>query len=242
MVAGGERARCEALASQHEAAGRLEEALTALTRQWLTTLDRTQRRALRPRLQQLSEKVHTGPTPPATMTLYTVSKGDSLWKIAQKNQTEHASLQRFNRISDRTLRVGQRLRVPCAPVTVVAFKRDFEVMVLLGPNALRVYDVATGKDGKTPEATFKIGTKMVNPDWYSPEGKLYKFGTPENVLGTRWLAFENTDQHQGFGIHGTRFPESIGTEASMGCLRMRNEEVEELYDFVPKGSTVRIVK
>jgi lipoprotein-anchoring transpeptidase ErfK/SrfK len=38
---------------------------------------------------------------------------------------------------------------------------------------------------------------------------------------------------RGFGIHGTWDPDSIGTAASLGCVRMRNEEVEELYDFIP---------
>ncbi len=53
---------------------------------------------------------------------------------------------------------------------------------------------------------------------------------------------EGPDEHQGFGIHGTKFPESIGTEASMGCIRMRNQEVEELYDLVPRGTQVHIVR
>ena len=39
--------------------------------------------------------------------------------------------------------------------------------------------------------------------------------------------------NEGYGIHGTQEPESIGTASSLGCLRMRNEDVEELYDFIP---------
>ncbi|KAB3530498.1 L,D-transpeptidase family protein, partial [Alkaliphilus pronyensis] len=44
----------------------------------------------------------------------------------------------------------------------------------------------------------------------------------------------------GYGIHGTDTPESIGTAASRGCIRMYNEDVEELYDIVPLGTPVRI--
>jgi lipoprotein-anchoring transpeptidase ErfK/SrfK len=37
----------------------------------------------------------------------------------------------------------------------------------------------------------------------------------------------------GYGIHGTTQPNSVGTPASQGCIRMRNEDVEELFDIIP---------
>lgn len=237
-----EAARAAAAWKELEQAGRFEDALAEATRQWLATVDRAARRALRAPVQALAERVLFGPTPPSTITVYTVAKGDSLTRVADAHKTDFRLVQRLSKLSNDRLKVGQKLRVPQAPITVVAFKRDFEVAVLLGGHLVRVWDVATGKDGKTPEATFTIGNKLVNPDWYSPDGKVFKFGHPENILGTRWLAFEDTPEHKGFGIHGTKFPESIGTEASMGCLRMRNEEVEELYDWVPKGTTVHLVR
>lgn len=45
----------------------------------------------------------------------------------------------------------------------------------------------------------------------------------------------------GYGIHGTNAPESIGTAASHGCVRMRNEDVIQLYDIVPLGTEVQII-
>lgn len=237
------RARAAEQARGLETTGEdLEGALRAATRAYVATVDRAARRALRPALLELSTKVHFGPTPPSGVTTYTIAKGDVLTRVADAHHTDYRLIQRLSRLQNDRVRIGQRLRVPQAPVTVVVLKKDFELIVLFNGNALKIYDIATGKDDRTPEGSFRIGTKMEKPDWYSPEGKVYRYGSKENILGTRWLAFENTEEHQGFGIHGTTLPDSIGTESSMGCVRMRNEEVEELYDLVPRGTEVRIVR
>lgn len=63
------------------------------------------------------------------------------------------------------------------------------------------------------------------------------FGTSQRrymgVLGTRRLELGN-----GYGIHGTDKPESIGQSVSHGCVRMRNEDIERLYPMVPVGTPV----
>ena len=77
--------------------------------------------------------------------------------------------------------------------------------------------------------------------WYSPEG-VFPFGHPKNVLGTRWIGFEEKEGLYGYGIHGTAEPESIGKAESNGCIRLRNEDVEELFDFVETKTKVVIQK
>ena len=57
-----------------------------------------------------------------------------------------------------------------------------------------------------------------------------------NPLGTRWLGLS----HKGYGIHGTNRPDSIGKNASHGCIRMRNREVEELFKLVAVGDQVEL--
>jgi len=57
----------------------------------------------------------------------------------------------------------------------------------------------------------------------------------KGVLGTRRLYLGD-----GYGIHGTDHPESIGHAASHGCVRLRNEDIEKLYDMVPVGTVVYI--
>jgi hypothetical protein len=65
------------------------------------------------------------------------------------------------------------------------------------------------------------------------------FGTTQRrymgVLGTRRL-----DLGDGYGIHGTDNPASIGQSVSHGCVRMHNEDVERLYPMVPVGTAVYI--
>jgi lipoprotein-anchoring transpeptidase ErfK/SrfK len=57
----------------------------------------------------------------------------------------------------------------------------------------------------------------------------------KGVLGTRRLYLGD-----GYGIHGTDHPETIGHAASHGCVRLRNEDIEKLYDMVPVGTVVYI--
>lgn len=86
------------------------------------------------------------------------------------------------------------------------------------------YRVAVGK-GKTPTP---IGEWVVV--W-----KDYNWGTG---FGTRWMGL-NVPWGT-YGIHGTNKPWSIGQFASHGCIRMRNKDVEELFEWVPVGTPVRI--
>lgn len=74
------------------------------------------------------------------------------------------------------------------------------------------------------------------PDWYSRGLQPIPPG-PDNPVGTRWLGLG----FQGYGIHGTNDPASIGTPASSGCIRMHNHHVEELADLVGVGTVVRFV-
>jgi hypothetical protein len=47
--------------------------------------------------------------------------------------------------------------------------------------------------------------------------------------------------YKGYGIHGTNMPHSIGKAASHGCIRMRNHDVEELFELVQVGDPVDLV-
>jgi lipoprotein-anchoring transpeptidase ErfK/SrfK len=82
---------------------------------------------------------------------------------------------------------------------------------------------------------------LKNPVWYSPDG-IYQFGDPKNVLGSRWIGFEDKKGLYGYGIHGTTDPDSIGREMSNGCVRLNNEDVEDLFDYVKTKMTVVIQK
>ena len=78
---------------------------------------------------------------------------------------------------------------------------------------------------------------MENPVWYH-KGEIVPPGTPDNFLGTRWLGFDLPQ----YGIHGTVEPQLIGQSVSHGCVRMHNEDVEELFTYIPYGTKVKIVQ
>ena len=79
--------------------------------------------------------------------------------------------------------------------------------------------------------------------WWRPDGGEVPFGDPANILGTRWMSIRatgDTEDISDYGIHGTWDNSSIGKAESEGCVRMRNEEVEELFALLPVGTPVLI--
>ena len=72
-------------------------------------------------------------------------------------------------------------------------------------------------------------------------GKSIPGGTPGNPLGKYWIGFW-TDGKNWIGFHGTPNPETVGTAASHGCLRMYNKDIEELFKVVSLGTLVTVVK
>jgi lipoprotein-anchoring transpeptidase ErfK/SrfK len=119
-------------------------------------------------------------------------------------------------------------------------------VLLLDGNFLKRYSVGTGRFDKTPAGEFIVTFKQVHPTWYRRSGPPVPFGDEANILGTRWLAIKTlkdpkTDR-RGLGIHGTWKNESIGKSESAGCIRMRNQDVEELYAIVREGALVRIAE
>jgi lipoprotein-anchoring transpeptidase ErfK/SrfK len=101
---------------------------------------------------------------------------------------------------------------------------------------VKSYAVATGKDDSTPEGEFIITTRIPNPVWYT-QGAVVPPDSQENVLGTRWLGFDK----KGYGIHGTVDPNPISIQQTAGCVRMTNQDVEELFAIIPVGTKVTIV-
>ncbi len=113
---------------------------------------------------------------------------------------------------------------------------DRKIVLFEDGRVVKVYPVAVGKQRTpSPNGTFHIASRVQYPTWYQP-GRVVKPG-PANPLGTRWMGLG----YKGYGIHGTNAPLSIGKAASHGCIRMRNHDVEELFNLVEVGDTVELV-
>lgn len=177
---------------------------------------------------------------------YTVRPNDSLWKLCYREfpeafgvQLEVGLLKLVNGLSGDTLRVGQRLVVPLEPVRLTVDRQQRGLVAWMGDIPVASYRIGLGKDGSTPAGDFLIQVKQENPAW-TYRNETIPFGDERNILGTRWLGFEDHPGVTGYGIHGTARPETIGQDESMGCVRMRNDEVEELFELVPRGTLVSI--
>lgn len=172
----------------------------------------------------------------AQMFRYTVQPDDTLQKIARSHRITIELLKEVNKLRSDRIRPGQRLWIAYAPLTIEIDKRQNRLYVKTGEALLKEYPVSTGKsDAQTPRGVFFIRSRYPFPTWFH-KGVVVSSSSSDNYLGTRWLGLDEPQ----YGIHGTIFPEQIGQSVSKGCVRMRNEDVEELYEYAPIGTPVII--
>jgi len=168
--------------------------------------------------------------------IHEVVSGDTLGELAKKYGTTIELIKRSNNLNSNVIRVGQKLRIWTGKFNIYVDKSQNVLLLKEGEEVIKVYRVSTGSNSSTPVGTYTITTKLPDPVWFN-KGVVLPPESPQNVLGTRWLGFDLP----GYGIHGTIEPETIGQQVTAGCVRMRNEEVEELYSIVPLGTEVTIV-
>lgn len=173
---------------------------------------------------------------PGETEVYVVEPGDVLSMIADQYRTSVEFIKRQNGLKTDVIRPNQRLRIWTGRLSVLVDKSQNLLTLRSNGEVIKTFQVSTGKENITPVGNFKIINKLVDPAW-THEGKVYPSSSPENILGTRWLGFDVP----GYGIHGTTQPESIGQQATAGCVRMLNREVEELYGLLPLGTEVTIM-
>lgn len=105
-----------------------------------------------------------------------------------------------------------------------------------GANLIKEYPIAVGKPSTpSPLGEYYIINKEVNPAWYPPRSEIVIPSGPDNPLGYRWMGFLPM-----YGIHGTNAPWAIGGAVSNGCIRMHENDVEELFELVPYGTPVKL--
>ena len=224
------------LGSLYEKQGKLVEARDSFKKAYETYPGANIVKEAKPKVEELNMKILFSPYLDSYSKEYTVQAGDSLAKIAKVFGTTVDLLRKSNNISGNTIRLGQRLKVVTVKFSVVVDKSQNLLMLKQNDDVIKIYKVATGTNNCTPVGTFKITTKLVDPVWYKA-GVVAPPGSPENILGTRWMGLSK----EGYGIHGTTDPSSLGKQATAGCVRMLNAEVEELYGLLPEGTEVTIV-
>lgn len=192
-------------------------------------------------LERINAKLFYGPKASSGLvSFHTVKYGENLSSIAKKYNVAPSRIFQVNKLKNRnSIRANQRLRVITGQIRILVDKSRFNMDVFLNDHFFKRYAVGLGREGKTLAMVTSISRSMSrNPSWTIPEtGEVIPPNDPKNRIGTRWIGL---NAGGGIGIHGTIEPSSIGKESSNGCIRLRNEDVEELYDFVMAGDEVEI--
>lgn len=179
---------------------------------------------------------------------YTVPKNDNFVSIGKRCNVPPGGLMQINGISDPTrLREGQNIKLLKGPFHAKIDTSDFRMDIYLQDLYVRSYPVALGAEGRTPLGTWRVKNRLSNPTYYPPAGakdkRVIAADDPTNPLGEHWLGLEGIEGEAigqvGYGIHGTIEPETIGKPVSLGCVRMRNQDVAVVYGLLqPRQSTV----
>jgi lipoprotein-anchoring transpeptidase ErfK/SrfK len=127
---------------------------------------------------------------------------------------------------------------------VIDTPNRFLYLVQEGGKAMR-YGIGVGRPGFSWAGVKTVSAKREWPDWRPPDEMLkrrpdlprYMPGGPENPLGARALYLGSSL----YRIHGSNEPWTIGTAVSSGCIRMRNEDVIDLYNRVSVGTRVVVI-
>lgn len=185
---------------------------------------------------------------------YLVQSGDLLSRIAPQYKVPYQFLEQINQIDARRLQAGKPIKVVKGPFHVRVIKRDYRMDVFLrapdgSPVYVCSYPVGLGEDDSTPIGLWRVtpGRKVINPDWRNPRtGEYFRADDPRNPIGEYWIALEGIDDRTrgvpGYGIHGTVDPESIGEQASMGCIRLSDQDIQQIFMMlVGSDSTIEIV-
>ncbi|MSR29404.1 MAG: LysM peptidoglycan-binding domain-containing protein [Phycisphaerales bacterium] len=186
---------------------------------------------------------------------YTVASGDTLSTIARRNsvQTDWRFIQRINGLkSERSLRVGQQIKIPVGAFHAEVSKSTYLMKVYAGEGPSRVivgtFTVGLGEFNSTPTGAFMVRpkSKLVNPEWRNPRtGEHFMPDDPKNPIGERWIGLMGVEAanqgFKGYGIHGTIEPDSIGKQASMGCLRLRDSDVATVYELLTEPNSTIVI-
>lgn len=135
------------------------------------------------------------------------------------------------------------------PGTIVIDTNNRFLYLVMDGGKARRYGVGVGKPGFEWAGVHKITRKAEWPDWTPPSEMVSREaakghylparmdGGPENPLGARAMYLGSTL----YRIHGTNAPWTIGSAVSSGCIRMRNEDVTDLYERVKVGTRVMVI-
>jgi lipoprotein-anchoring transpeptidase ErfK/SrfK len=187
---------------------------------------------------------------------YVIKPGDKLVEIVKREQLDvpHEGIQRINKIDPAKLIPGQTLKLIQGPFDVIITKHTYTLDLYNHGMFVKSYRIGLGQNGSTPTGRWIVsqGGRVRSAPWTPPPtagqtGTLYP-GQPGYPLGKDglWIALQGADKRtemlSGFGIHGTNEPDSIGRDASLGCIRLGDNDIAELFAMLCDGKSQVLVR
>ena len=174
---------------------------------------------------------------------HVISPGETLGAIAKRYSVTADFLAAINNIPDKNqVRAGQTIKVVQGPFHARIDKKTFRMDVYLQNTYVKHYAVGLGAEDSTPSGEWLVGTMLTNPTFYPPRGgAIVAADDPENPLGEHWIGIKGIGGdavgQERYGIHGTIEPDSVGRSESLGCIRLHNADVSELYTLLVPGKS-----
>jgi len=186
---------------------------------------------------------------PSSFETYVVQRGDNLSRIATRLGVSLQALIAANDIPDpNVIHPGLRLVVPEAgsaqpqpnpgpPVPTVTEGK--QVIVVLSQQ--KVYAFENG----SLVGTFLVSTGL--PQWPTPQGEFAIYrkvekqrmrGADYDLPNVQWVSYF----YRAYSLHGTYWHDNFGHPMSHGCVNMRNEDAEWLYEWAPVGTSVLVIE
>lgn len=216
-------------------------------------LPRNEARAIRERLTHINQQMvfsHDVIEGDPIAGHYRVRSGENLGSIARPFQTPHQFIMRINGITDASrLRADQSIKIIHGPIHARVTKHDYRMDLYVdAPDGLPIYlcsyQVGLGQLDSTPVGNWLVrrGGKVTNPSWTDPVTNIrYERDDPRVPVGEFWIGLIGADegeaQGKGYGIHGTIDPESIGQQESRGCIRMRDGDIDQVFNMLTEGQS-----
>jgi lipoprotein-anchoring transpeptidase ErfK/SrfK len=132
-----------------------------------------------------------------------------------------------------------------APGTIIIDTPNTYLYLVMPAGKAMRYGIGVGREGFTWAGVKTVERKAEWPDWTPPAEMIHRqpylprfvAGGPSNPLGARAMYLSGSV----YRIHGSNEPWTIGTQVSSGCIRMRNEDVTDLYNRVRVGTKVIVI-
>jgi len=172
--------------------------------------------------------------------------------MAPQNLIEQYPMQEAAPVENEDAQLDPRLRRQIVdyrtqekPGTIIVDTPNTYLYYVLGDGQAIRYGIGVGREGFTWSGVRQVARKAEWPDWYPPQEMIARqpylprmtAGGPGNPLGARALYIGGTQ----YRIHGTNDPSTIGKNVSSGCIRLTNEDIEDLYNRTQIGAKVVVL-